>query len=141
MAPNASRNELNVTSSALAHRNNSERRVLPGPQLGVCIDKSYLYSKPGVILGASPETLVQQVHAFSSTSDAANDNQANPQPGPRIGAHAFDYRSEHQTDRCYKLKKVLDKRKSPMKSSVYVNGVSNRRGVWRHDYDWFVVFC
>jgi hypothetical protein len=27
-----------------------------------------------------------------------------------------------------------------MKSSVYVNGVSNRRGVWRHDYEFVVVF-
>jgi hypothetical protein len=27
-----------------------------------------------------------------------------------------------------------------MKSSVHVNGVSNRRGVWRDNYDAIVVF-
>ena len=50
------------------------------------------------------------------------------------------YRIEHREHSYYKLKKVLDINSTPMKSSVYVNGVSNRRGVWRHDYE-FVVVC
>src|SRR5580692_5902697 len=29
---------------------------------------------------------------------------------------------------------------TPVKSSVYVNGVSNRRGVWRDNYDVVVVY-
>jgi hypothetical protein len=50
------------------------------------------------------------------------------------------YNVEHQGHSYYKSKKVLDINSTPMKSSVYVNGVSNRRGVWRHDYE-FVVVC
>jgi hypothetical protein len=47
----------------------------------------------------------------------------------------------HHAHSYYKSKKVLDINTAPMKSSVYVNGVSNRRGVWRHHYEWIVVFC
>jgi hypothetical protein len=52
----------------------------------------------------------------------------------------FCYSGEHQRYSYYKSKKVLDINSTPMKSSVYVNGVSNRRGVWRHDYEFVVVF-
>jgi Carboxypeptidase regulatory-like domain/TonB dependent receptor len=38
---------------------------------------------------------------------------------------------KHAARSFYKSKKVLDINSAPMKSSVYVNGVSNRRGVWR----------
>jgi len=41
------------------------------------------------------------------------------------------YSIEHQAHSYYKSKKVLDNTGVPVKSSVYVNGVSNRRGVWR----------
>jgi hypothetical protein len=51
------------------------------------------------------------------------------------------YRVEHQGHSYYKLKKVLDINGTPMKSSVYVNGVSNRRGVWRHEYECLVSIC
>jgi hypothetical protein len=40
------------------------------------------------------------------------------------------YRIEHQAHSYYKSKKVLDNTCAPVKSSVHVNGVSNRRGVW-----------
>jgi hypothetical protein len=50
------------------------------------------------------------------------------------------YRNKHRVYRYYKSKKVLDNMIAPMKSSVYVNGVSNRRGVWRHDYEFVVAF-
>ena len=52
----------------------------------------------------------------------------------------FCYSVEHQGHSYYKSKKVLDINSTPMKSSVYVNGVSNRRGVWRHYYE-FAVVC
>ena len=51
------------------------------------------------------------------------------------------YGGKHHAHSYYKSKKVLDINTAPMKSSVYVNGVSNRRGVWRHHYEWIVVFC
>ena len=50
------------------------------------------------------------------------------------------YKVQHQGYSYDKSKKVLDINSTPMKSSVYVNGVSNRRGVWRHDYELVVVF-
>ena len=50
------------------------------------------------------------------------------------------YNVEHLGHSYYKSKKVLDNMIAPMKSSVYVNGVSNRRGVWRHDYEFVVAF-
>jgi hypothetical protein len=51
------------------------------------------------------------------------------------------YKVEHRGHSYYKLKKVLDINGTPMKSSVYVNGVSNRRGVWRHNYECLVAIC
>jgi hypothetical protein len=51
------------------------------------------------------------------------------------------YKVEHRGHSYYKLKKVLDNTGGQMKSSVYVNGVSNRRGVWRHNNECFAVFC
>ena len=51
------------------------------------------------------------------------------------------YRVEHRGRSYYKLKKVLDINGTPMKSSVYVNGVSNRRGVWRHNNECLVAIC
>jgi|HubBroStandDraft_4_1064222.scaffolds.fasta_scaffold235473_2 hypothetical protein len=50
------------------------------------------------------------------------------------------YEVKHQGHSYDKSKKVLDINSAPMKSSVYVNGVSNRRGVWRHNYEFAVVF-
>jgi len=55
-------------------------------------------------------------------------------------ALAFCYKLKHAAHSFYKSKKVLDINSSPMKSSVYVNGVSNRRGVWRDNYEFAVVF-
>jgi len=51
------------------------------------------------------------------------------------------YEVKHQGHSYDKSKKVLDINRAPMKSSVYVNGVSNRRGVWRHNNESVVVFC
>jgi hypothetical protein len=51
------------------------------------------------------------------------------------------YRTEHQAHSYDKSKKVLDINSSPVKSSVYVNGVSNRRGVWRVNYECLVYIC
>jgi hypothetical protein len=50
------------------------------------------------------------------------------------------YRGKHQAHSYYKSKKVLDNTGAQVKSSVYVNGVSNRRGVWRVNYEAVVVF-
>ncbi len=50
------------------------------------------------------------------------------------------YRGEHQAHSFYKSKKVLDNTCAAVKSSVHVNGVSNRRGVWRVNYEYVVVF-
>jgi hypothetical protein len=53
----------------------------------------------------------------------------------------FCYRVEHRGHSYYKSKKVLDNTGAPVKSSVHVNGVSNRRGVWRVNYACLFVFC
>jgi hypothetical protein len=57
----------------------------------------------------------------------------------RWSALAIRCKLKHEARSFYKSKKVLDINIAPMKSSVYVNGVSNRRGVWRDYYD-VVVF-
>ncbi len=49
-------------------------------------------------------------------------------------------RIEHQVHSYCKSKKVLDNTSAPVKSSVHVNGGSNRRGVWRVNYEYVVVF-